>query len=111
MTAPHFAPIADDTADLLSLIADVTAPVARDVPALFLAACERDAAAHGGLVSVNRVRMLLADEQIPPRRYSALWSAFTGRGKPMQKSTEWETCSGSESGNDGRPFVVRRWVG
>lgn len=107
----HFAPVDDETCDLLSLVADVESPVGRDVPALFLAACERDAAANGGLVSVNRVRRMLVGEDIDPRRYSSLWSVFTGRGKPMVKTSEWETCAGSESGNDGRPFVLRRWVG
>lgn len=99
-----------DSADLLTLVADVDHPVGRDVPALFLEACEADASAHGGIVSVNRVRERLVDADIPPRRYSALWAAFTGRGKPMVKDG-WETCSGSTSGNDGRPFPLRRWIG
>lgn len=111
MTSLHFSPIDDDTASLLSLVADVEAPIARDVPALFLDACRRDAMAHQGFVSVNRVRFLLAGHDLPPRRYSSLWSAFTGVGKPMLKTGSWETCEGSSSGNDGRPFVLRRWVG
>lgn len=111
MSAPTWSPVDDATADLLTLVADEDSPIGRDVPAMFLAACERDARAHDGCVSVNRVRSLLADVDINPRRYSSLWSAFTGRGKPMVKTGEWETCSGSESGNDGRPFVLRRWVG
>lgn len=112
MTAPTFAPVDDATYDLLALVADVTAPVGRDVPALFLSACERDAATHAGRVSVNRVRALLADEDIPPQRYSSLWSHYTGPDKPMVKvDGEWEVCEGSESRNDGRPFVVRRWRG
>jgi hypothetical protein len=111
MTAPHFAPVDEPTADLLTLVADVERATGRDVPALFLAACQRDAREHGGLVSVNRVRALLDGEDIPPRRYSALWSHYTGRGKPMVKTGEWEMCEGSTSGNDGRPFAIRRWVG
>lgn len=111
MTAPRFAPVDSDTADLLTLVADADAPVGRDAVAAFLAACEADAEAHGGRVSVNRVRAALAGEDIPPRRYSALWAHYTGRGKPMVKTGEWETCAGSDSGNDGRPYPVRRWVG
>lgn len=110
MSAPQWAPVDDDTADLLSVLADPHPVIGADVVDLFLAACRRDAMAHDGLVSVNRVRELLAGEQIPPRRYSALWSHHTGRGKPMVKEG-WETCEGSTSGNDGRPFPVRRWVG
>lgn len=117
MSAPMFAPADDETYDLLSLVADVTRPVGRDVPELFLAACEADADAHDGLVSVNRVRALLVDADIPPRRYSSLWSHFTGAGRPMEKAYHpngdpiWEICEGSPSHNDGRPFQLRRWVG
>ena len=111
MTAPSFSTIDEPTQDLLALVADVDRTTGRDVPALFLAACEADAAAHGGLVSVNRVRARLADEDIPPRRYSALWAHYTGRDRPMVKTGGWETCAGSGSGNDGRPYPERRWVG
>lgn len=110
-TSPSWSPVDDDTADLLTLVADVDHPVGRDVPAAFLAACEADANAHAGLVSVNRVRAALADHDIPARRYSALWQAFTGLSKPMQVTDEWEICAGSSSGNNGRPFRIRRWVG
>jgi len=111
MSAPQFAPIDEDVADLLHLVADVDRPIGADAPTLFLDACRRDAETHGGEVSVNRVRALLADADIPPRRYSSLWAAFTGRGKPMRKAGGYETCKGSASGNDGRPFQRRIWVG
>lgn len=116
-TTPHWSPVPDETATLLDLLADPNPTVGADVPVLFLNACRRDALAHDGLVSVNRVRRLLAADKIPPRRYSSLWSAFTGRDKPMVKaraadgSQLWEVCEGSASGNDGRPFPLRRWVG
>ncbi|HEY4267071.1 MAG TPA: hypothetical protein VGM94_02655, partial [Galbitalea sp.] len=83
MTAPRFSPVDEPTGDLLELLADAHSPIGADVPTLFLAACARDAYAHNGYVSVNRVRVLLAGDDIPPRRYSSLWSHFTGRGKPM----------------------------
>lgn len=108
----RFEPTDAYTSDLLALVADVEAPVGRDVPALFLAACKADAAAHDGMVSVNRVRAALTDAKIPPRRYSALWAHYTGLDKPMVKARgQWEICTGSTSGNDGRPFSLRRWVG
>lgn len=98
---------------LLRLVADVDRPTGRDAPALFLAACEADARSHGGCVSVNRVRALLelVGADIPPRRYSAMWAVYTGDGRPMLKLPEWEVCSGSRSGNDGRPMPLRKWVG
>lgn len=118
MSAPTWEPVDESTATLLDLLADdgSVSPSKDEVRGLFLSACRRDAMAHGGLVSVNRVRVLLEAEQIPPRRYSAMWSHFTGRGKPMEKarladgSIMWQTCKGSTSGNDGRPFPLRRWV-
>lgn len=118
-TTPQWHATDPDTASLLDLLADdgSALPSKAEVRGLFLAACRRDAMAHGGLVSVNRVRQLLADADIPPRRYSAMWAHFTGRDKPMVKAFTgdgtvplWEVCQGSGSGNDGRPFQMRRWV-
>ena len=107
---PHWEPT--DEFDLLSLVA--AGPLAgNDAEVRFLRACEIDAALHGW-VSVNRVRAALSNEHgltIEPRQFSALWSANTGRGKAMVKADEWEICEGSTSGNDGRPYRLRRWVG
>lgn len=98
--------------DLLTLVANVPGVVGRDANELFLAACKADAERHGGYVSVNRVRGLLASwrADIPPRRYSAMWFANTGIGKPMVRLRKWEVCAGSTSGNDGRPFALRLWL-
>jgi hypothetical protein len=110
-STPHWGPT--PAAELLQSLTHETGVVGRDCRKLFLSACEADAALHGGYVSVNRVRQRLSDAgaDIPPRKYSAMWSAYTGRGKPMVKVQEWERCSGSGSRNDGRPFPMRRWVG
>lgn len=120
MSAPAWAPMEEDTYDLLYLVADPKAPVGRREVCAFLDACQADAARHGGLVSVNRVRARLAAQAvgIDPRRYSSLWARFSrpGRG-PLARAVDdfgaplWESCSGSTSGNDGRPFPIRRWVG
>lgn len=117
---PVFSAVDDETADLLSLVADVDdpLPVRRSDVEVFLDACEADAEAHGGLVSVNRVRARVLDSghEIPPRRYSSLWAAF-GRARPMRRATTddtsnpWEVCDGSPAGNDGRPFPLRVWTG
>lgn len=109
MSAPHFE--ATDAYDLLHLVADTERVVGSGDVDAFLDACRRDAMAHDGLVSVNRVRKLMANRDIEHHRYSAFWSRFTGKDRPMVKTGQWETCEGSTSGNDGRPFVVRRWVG
>lgn len=109
MTAPQWEPT--DQADLLALVADPDRPTGRDAVAAFLAACEADAKAHDGRVSVNRVSAALESEGIEHHRYSALWSHYTGRGKPMVKIPgEWEVRQGSKTGNNGKPMAVRRWV-
>lgn len=116
-SGPRWSPIDDDTHDLLSAVAEPHPVVGAEVVDLFLDACRRDAENHGGFVSVNRVRARLADQDIPSRRYSALWGHFTGPGRPMVKAKDpvtgdylWEACSGSTSGNNGRPYPIRRWV-
>lgn len=111
MNAPQFSPVDDETYDLLTIVADAERVVGRSDVDAFLAACRKDAMAHDGIVSVNRVRALLSDQDIEHHRLSSFWSTFTGRGKPMVKTGQWETCSGSPSRNDGRPFALRRWVG
>lgn len=112
MSAPQWSPVDEELADKLELVAVGTlAP--NDAEARFLRACEIDAATHG-TVSVNRVRAALTNEHgltIEHHQFSALWSANTGRGRAMVKADEWEICEGSTSGNDGRPYRLRRWVG
>lgn len=108
--APHWSPMDDATHDLLALVADPDRVPGRDAVDAFLAACRRDARANGGMVSVNRVRSLLSDAQIPPRRYSALWAAFTGEGKPMRRTEVWELSTDTAGGNSGKPTFLRQWV-
>ena len=112
MSAPQFASVDDETADLLGLIADdprVEADYER-----FLNACRACADLCSGLVYVNKVRDLLTDDWgdliIRPQRLSAFWSK-AGREMRFVKTGEWQVCKGSGSGNDGRPQPVRRWVG
>lgn len=114
MSTPQFEPT--DAYDLLELVADAESPIGRTDVDAFLDACRRDAMAHDGLVSVNRVRALMDGRDIEHHRYSAFWARFTGKDRPMVKATPadgqvWETCEGSTSGNDGRPYRLRRWVG
>jgi hypothetical protein len=117
VSGPRFAPVDDDTADLLAMVADAESPVGRDAVAAFLAACEADAANHGGIVSVSRVGAALTEAGIEHHRYSSFWSHFTGHGKPMRPATTadtdppWEIRRGSKSGNNGKPMRLRVWVG
>ena len=116
MTAqPHallFGALDGTTAAKLAIVADPEHPVGRDTVAAFLAACEADAKAHDGRVSVSRVGAMLPDDITSTTRYSSLWSAFTGRGKPMRRvAGEIDVREGSASGNNGRMGPAREWVG
>lgn len=108
---------ATDQYDLLALVSDEDRLVGRQSVDAFLAACEADAEAHGGIVSVNRVGRRLEEADIEHHRYSSFWSDFTGKGRPMRKATTddipdpWEIREGSKSENNGKPMRLRVWVG
>lgn len=108
---PTFGP--NNVLELLDRVADGGRSASQDDVSIFLAACCWAANCNDGYVSVNDVRHICdrIGANIPPRRYSAMWSRFTGPGRPMIKAPGWEQCAGSRSGNDGRPYPVRLWVG
>jgi hypothetical protein len=62
-------------------------------------------------VSVQRVRRRLANEGIPPRRLSSLWGHFTGPGKPMVRTYQYEADDGETTRNGNKMYPMRRWVG
>lgn len=105
-----YAQVDDPTADLLALVAQGHPAVGADAPALFLAACEADAAEHGGLVSVNRVRSRL-DGAIGGKRLAALWCHLTGPGRPMVRTGEYDADDGVTTRNGCHVYPIRRWVG
>lgn len=106
-----FGSIDGTTADKLAVVADPEHPVGRDAVAAFLTACEADHRRHG-YVSVNRVSAALESEGIEHHRYSAFWSRFTGKGRPMRRLPgRFEERQGSKSGNNGRLMPLREWVG
>src|SRR5690348_14404068 len=101
-----------DTHNRLVLVADVTSPVGRDAVSAFLAACEADARANGGRVSVSRVSAMLPEDITSTERYSSFWSRFTGKDRPMRRlKGMWDEREGSRSGNDGKLTPARVWVG
>jgi hypothetical protein len=99
--------------ELLDQVATASRGASPDNPSIFLAACYWAAVCNDGYVSVNDVRTICAriGADIPPRQYSAMWSRYTGVGRPMITVPGWEMCAGSASGNDGRPYRLRLWVG
>lgn len=106
----RFALSAED-ANLLDIVATAWTPGGADMETEFLAACEADAEQHHGYVSVNRVREACKPLNIPPRRWSSLWSHNTGIGRPMRKTRRIDELKGSTNRNDGRPYFLRKWQG
>lgn len=110
-TDGRFAMSAED-ADLLDRVATAWTPGGKDMETEFLAACEADAKAHCGFVSVNRVRELCKPLNIPPRKWSSLWTHHTGMdGRPMRKTRRIDEFHGAPSRNNGKPYFLREWVG
>ena len=110
MTYPS-APVDHGTASLLDLIAED--PRVDHDYRHFLNVCEEVALGHDA-VYVNEVRRLLTDSNgdltIRPQRLSAFWRKAELDGH-LARTGEWDICQGSNSGNNGRPQPVRRWVG
>lgn len=96
---------------LLDRVAVAWTPGGRDMHEDFLSACKADAEAHAGIVSVNRVRAMCESLNIPPRKWSSLWTHYTGPGRPMRRAGRWEEVRGDGSRNNGKPVPLRRWVG
>lgn len=112
MSTPSWQPVDDETADLLSLIAD---DPRKDADyALFLRVCWQDAKAHGDYVSVQRVRRRMSNEHgliVHPRTYSAFWSKACAKAGPMVTTTEWDLNDDKRARNGGKPQRLRKWVG
>ena len=112
MTTYPSAPVDHGTASLLDLIAE-DPRVDHDYQT-FLDACRAVALGYGGDVKVNAVRHVRTDDNgdltIRPQRLSAFWRKAELDGH-LERTGDWDICRGSNSGNNGRPQPVRRWVG
>ena len=105
-TAPQWSPVDDTTADLLTLVADVSQ---RDLEwqtyvAALRAACDAD-----GLIRPNRLRPMVRGK-IAPRRISAFANAARALGL-VEDSGEWQVSDDTTGRNSGKPARVLRWVG
>lgn len=113
MTAqPHWSPADDETADLLSLVAD--GPMSghadheweRFVGALRYAAKQ---GRHETIISPNRLRPLLRDD-VAPRRIGAFTNRALHQGL-VAYTGEWEISDDTRGRNSGKPCRVMRWIG
>lgn len=103
---PQWAPVDDDTADLLSLVAnDKMHPRPAEEWDIFVAALRRAADADSR-IDPNVLRPLLRNE-VAPRRIGA----FTNRAKAeglIADTGEWQTSDDTEGRNGGKPCRVYR---
>lgn len=104
-TAPHWSPVDDSTADLLSLVADDGHPSADFEWDEYLR-CLHHAADTAGRIDPNRLRPLLRGV-VAPRRIGA----FTNRAKAeglIADTGEWVVSDDAAGRNGGKPCRVYR---
>lgn len=108
-TAPQWAAVDDDVANLLTLVADGPAEVDTYVEWDFYVAALRYAAMNDNLIFPNVLRPLVRGN-VAPRRISA----FTHRAQSLglvEYTGEFQISDDREGRNAGRPMRVMRWLG
>lgn len=106
---PHWSPVDDDTADLLTLVCDeghVSADYEWDH---FVGSLREVALFGGGLISPNAIRPKLRGHVAPNRI-----GAFTNRALSqhlVEYTGDYEISDDTEGRNGGKPARVMRWLG
>lgn len=110
MTAqPQWSPVDDDTADLLTLVADGPADVDTDVEWCFYVGMLDKARTVDGLIFPNTLRPLLRGN-VAPRRISAFANRALSLGA-VEYTGEWQVSDDRQGRNGGKPARVMRWLG
>jgi hypothetical protein len=110
MTTPHWSPVDDSTADLLTLVADEGHPSADFEWDEFVTALRYCAARDGGKVYPNRLRPLVRGV-VAPRRIGAFTHRAVSSGLLSWAAGEWQISDDTEGRNSGRPAKVYRLSG
>lgn len=109
MTAqPTWAPMDDDSASLLSLVADTNHPSADFEWRAFLGVLSATAGEHDGIVNPNHTRELLRGV-VAPRRIAAFFSAAARSG--LIERAGWVESTDATGRNSGRPCRTYKWLG
>jgi len=106
---PTWAPIDDDTASLLTLVADVDHPSVDHEWTVYVNALTILAELYGGTIRPNDLRPMVRNH-IAPRRIGA----FTNRALKLglvAYTGDWQISDDHEGKNAGKPARVMRWVG
>lgn len=113
MSAPTFAPVDEDTADLLDLIDADWRPFA-EADRNEVAQAIRDSVEPDGHVSPNRVRARLASlpvlRQPKPQRVGPVYRSLVAAGF-LAVNDGWEMSDDLAGRNSGKPHRTYRWVG
>ena len=108
-TAPTWSPVDDDTASLLTLVADPTHPSVDHEWHVYLAALATIAETNAGIISPNALRPLVRGH-VAPRRIGALANRALKLGLIVYTGG-YEISDDTEGRNAGRPARIMRWVG
>jgi len=109
---PRWEGVDNETADLLSLVADGPMSGHADHEWDHFVFALRDAAIWGqprGRINPNRLRRLVRNE-VAPRRIGAFTNRALSQGL-IEPTGEWEISDDHEGRNAGRPSRVYRWIG
>lgn len=108
MSGPKWAPVDEETSDLLSLVATgPLAPPTADEEWVDFQRCLRTVAAeNGGLVLPNALRPLVRGH-IAPRRIGAFTNRALAQGL-VEYTGDWETSNDLEGRNAGKPARIMR---
>lgn len=114
MTArqPEWSPVEDETADLLSLVADGPMSGSADHEWDYFVEALYDAAKWGptlGLINPNILRRDVRNH-VSPRRIGSFTNRALSRGL-VEYTGEWEISDDTEGRNGGKPCRVMRWIG
>jgi hypothetical protein len=108
VSGPVFAPVDEQTGDLLDLIQADWLPFAEEDRNVIARAIRDDAAAHDGRISSNRVRRLIPT-RVKPTRVGPVYRALCLQG--VIEVTGWEISDDLHGRNSGKPARTYHWVG
>ena len=110
-STPRWSAVDDDTADLLTLVANTESalPEPEQQWDHFVSVLRRVANANHGLINQNAVRPLLRGE-IKPQRIGAFYHRAAKAGL-IAWTGQWHESDDLDGKNSGKPTRVYRWLG
>jgi len=109
MSAPTWSPVDDETADLLSCLAEPSIPSERDEWDAYVAALRSVASRNAGLIPPNELRPLVRG-RVKPNRIGAFTHRALRAGI-VRRTGEWQVSDDREGRNGGKPAPVTEWIG